>query len=78
MKALGYEDLLEQAARIDVRLGMDQVEVPKAVKRVAAREYVQEEKCKKKAKVEEVENIASADQHLETVNGTQAQAAIAA
>jgi tRNA-dihydrouridine synthase 2 len=70
MKALGYEDLLEKAAELDVRLGLGRPELSRPVKRAAAREQVKEEK--KKAKVEQVALVEKDDAPLEITNGTHA------
>lgn len=72
--ALGYDDLLEKAAQVDVRLGLNKPEVSRPVKRAAAREHVREEK--KRAKVEEREDTERAEIPVEMIDG--ARAAVAA
>lgn len=76
--ALGYDDLLEKAARADDRLGLSKPDPPRPVKRAAAREHVREEQKKAKIDSESQEKAPAEVTELpvEQING--AQAAIAA
>jgi tRNA-dihydrouridine synthase 2 len=74
VKALGYDDLLEKAAEMDVRMGINKPEVSRPVKRAAARDHAREEK--KKVKVEEMEVMEKHEMPLEVTNA--ARAAVAA
>jgi tRNA-dihydrouridine synthase 2 len=70
VKALGYDDLLEKAAELDIRLGINKPELSRPLKRAAAREHVKEEK--KKTRVDQGEATGKNDVTLEITNGTQA------
>ncbi|KIW07919.1 uncharacterized protein PV09_01828 [Verruconis gallopava] len=78
VRALGYDDLIEKAAELDTRFGLQQkLEMTRPIKRAAARQYAKEEM--KKAKFEQSiteESTERSEDVDEVLNAAQAAIAV--